>query len=187
MQVISSLLNLQSRLLQDSHSQQMFQESQHRIKTMALIHEKPYQSEHLTNIDFTDYVRTLAHDLYRSYGISTGNIQLTIDIEHVSFGIDTAIPCGLIINELVSNSLKHAFPGGTGLITIDMKEQPEGVYTLMIGDDGIGIPEDFDITTSDSLGLQLVKGLVEEQLAGELEMHNEQGTTWKIIFQKENS
>jgi PAS domain S-box-containing protein len=187
MQVISSLLNLQSRLLQDTHSQQMFQESQHRIKTMALIHEKLYQSEHLTNIDFTDYVRTLAHDLYRSYGISTGNIQLTIDIEHVSFGIDTAIPCGLIINELVSNSLKHAFPGGTGLITIDMKEQPEGVYTLMIGDDGIGIPEDFDITTSDSLGLQLVKGLVEEQLAGELEMHNEQGTTWKIIFQKENS
>ena len=184
MQVISSLLNLQINLVQDQHSQMLFKESQHRIKSMALIHEKLYQSENLTNIDFNDYVKTLVHNLYASYRISAGHIQFMIEVGNVSFGIDTAIPCGLIINELVSNSLKHAFPDGIGIITIDMEEQPEGVYTLRISDDGIGIPEGLDLDTSDTLGQQLVKGLVEEQLNGKLEMHNEHGIIWKITFQK---
>ncbi len=184
MQVISSLLNLQANLVQDKRSHFMFQESQYRIKSMALIHEKLYQSENLTHIDFNDYAKTLVHNLYISYKTSAGNILFTIDVEPVSFDIDTAIPCGLIMNELVSNSLKYAFPGGSGTITIDMKEKSDGVYTLMIGDDGIGMPEDLDIAASDTLGLQLVKGLVEEQLEGTLELRNTQGTIWKITFQK---
>ncbi|MCP4400351.1 MAG: PAS domain S-box protein [bacterium] len=184
MQVISSLLNLQANLVQDKRFQFMFQESQYRIKSMALIHEKLYQSKNLTHIDFNDYVKTLAHNLYISYRTSVGNILFTIDVEPVSFDIDTAIPCGLIMNELVSNSLKYAFPGGSGTITIDMKEKSDGVYTLTIGDDGIGMPEDLDIAASDTLGLQLVKGLVEEQLEGTLELRNTQGTIWKITFQK---
>jgi len=102
--------------------------------------------------------------------------------------IDTAIPCGLIINELVSNSLKHAFSGGTGTITIAMEEKPEGVYTLMISDDGIGIPENLDIETSDTLGLQLVRGLVEEQLDGTFELQRDPpGTCWCVVFREQQN
>jgi len=184
LQVISSLLNLQASLLEDEHSRSLFQESQYRVKTMALIHEKLYQSESLRTIGFQEYVRSLASDLYASYHPLSGTVELVIDVADIHLDIDTAIPCGLIINELVSNSLKHAFPGGTGTMTITMAEQSEGVYTLMISDDGIGIPEDLDIETSGTLGLQLVKGLVEEQLEGTLDLQSIQGTSWSIRFQK---
>jgi len=184
LQVISSLLNLQASLLEDEHSRSLFQESQYRVKTMALIHEKLYQSESLRTIGFQEYVRSLASDLYASYHPLSGTVELVIDVADIHLDIDTAIPCGLIINELVSNALKHAFPGGTGTMTITMAEQSEGVYTLMISDDGIGIPEDLDIETSGTLGLQLVKGLVEEQLEGTLDLQSIQGTSWSIRFQK---
>jgi two-component sensor histidine kinase len=184
MQVISSLLNLQSNLLPNERAQKMFQESQDRIKSMALIHEKLYHTENLTNIDFNDYIWTLTKALYASYGTVSGKIRFTIAVEAVHLDIDTAIPCGLIINELISNSLKYAFPGGTGTITITMTERSDGVYTLLISDDGIGVPADLAIETCETLGLQLVKGLVEEQLEGTLERCNTHGTTWTITFRK---
>ena len=151
---------------------------------MTLIHEKLYQSDNITNIDFPEYVKTLVRHVYTSYGSSLEQIRLTLTIARLNFDIDTAIPCGLIINELVSNSLKHAFPDGVGTLAIDMRAQSEGAYVLVIGDNGIGMPDELDLERIDSLGLQLVKGLVEDQLDGELERHSEQGTTWTIRFQK---
>ena len=162
----------------------MLKESQNRIKSMALIHEKLYQSDNITNIDFTEYVKTLVRHVYASYGSSLEQIGLTMTVVRVNFDIDTAIPCGLIINELVSNSLKHAFPDGVGTLAIDMREPSEGTCVLVIGDNGVGMPDELDIENIGSLGLQLVKGLVEDQLDGELEMHSEHGTTWTIRFQK---
>jgi two-component sensor histidine kinase/HAMP domain-containing protein len=184
MQVISSLLNLQANLLQDNRVRDLFKESQSRIKTMALIHEKLYQSEDLTNIDFKEYTQTLVHDLYRSYVSSPDKIRFVIEVGKVEFDIDTAIPCGLIMNELVSNALKYAFPEGIGIITIALDAKSEGMYELVISDNGVGLSEEFDLDTMNSLGLHLVKGLAEEQLEGELEIHRNQGTTFRIRFQK---
>ncbi len=162
MQVISSLLNLQANLLQDNCVRDLFRESQYRIKTMVLIHEKLYQSEDLTNIDFKEYTQALVHDLYRSYVFLPSKIQFMIEVGKVEFDIDTAIPCGLIMNELVSNALKYAFPEGIGMITIALNAKSEGMYELVISDNGVGIPEELDLDTMNSLGLHLVKGLVEE-------------------------
>jgi PAS domain S-box-containing protein len=183
MQVISSLLNLQATLLPDEESRMMFRESQQRIKAMALIHERLYQSENLMNIHFNEYVSHLVHDLYGSYGGPISRIEFTLDIAEVQLELDTAIPCGLIVNELVSNAIKHAFPDETGTVTIRLQRCPEHLYELIIQDDGIGIPEFLDINQLDSLGLQLVKGLVEEQLDGILKLEqNVPGTRWIIRF-----
>ena len=184
LQVISSLLNLQSRLIPDETSKAMFTESMNRVKAMALIHERLYQSKDITNIDFNEYVRALVSELYASYMISTNKIKTKILIEDVDFTIDTAIPCGLIINELFSNSLKYAFPNDkNGTISIKLLKKADFNYELIIGDDGIGLPKKVDIRKSGSLGLRLVFGLAEEQLAGDLKINQENGTEFVINFQ----
>jgi two-component sensor histidine kinase/HAMP domain-containing protein len=180
MQVISSLLNLQSGYVSNLQDLVLFRESQNRVKSMALIHEKLYRSESLARIDFGEYVRDLSRTIIRTYN-PTG-VVLEIDVEGIFLGVDTAIPCGLIINELVSNSLKYAFPGeGRGRVFIQMASQQEGEVVLFAGDDGIGLPSDIDFRKSNTLGLQLVFMLT-QQLGGTIELQSEQGAAFKIVF-----
>lgn len=186
LQVISSLLNLQARTLSAECGRSAFDESQHRIKAMALIHEKLYQSESLTRIDFKDYTTALVRHLRTSYGVGTQAIRFDVQVDQVDLTIDLAIPCGLIINELVSNAFKYAFPQGQGTIKIALTKTAAGLYEFMISDDGVGMPEDLNLDRLDSLGLQLVRGLAEEQLEGMLHLTRHPGTTWRIEFPAAN-
>ncbi len=185
MQVISSLLRLQSRNVKDEQQIEMLKESQNRIKAMALIHEKLYRSKDLANIDFNDYIKNLVNDLFLSYKVSTGKVALKMNIETVSFGIDTAIPCGLIINELVSNSLKYAFPKGKdGEIKISLRTLEEGDIELIVSDNGVSIPKDLDFRNTESLGLRLITNLTEKQLQGKVELNRNKGTEFQIKFKE---
>ncbi len=182
LQVISSLLYLQSKDVEDNRTLKMFQDSENRVRSMALVHERLYQSQDLARIDFAEYARNLANYLFRSYGINTNVIQPKISVDDVFLGVDTAIPCGLIINELVSNSLKHAFPDGrAGEIRIELRAGDEGQFTLMISDNGVGFPAGLDFRDGGSLGLQLVNALV-DQLEGTAELDRRGGTAFKIAF-----
>ncbi len=182
LQIISSLLSLQSSNITDPLAQNYFRISQDRIKAMALIHEKLYQSEDLARIDFGDYLRSLASDLHRSYGNEAQTVELNIDAEFMLLGVDVAIPCGLIVNELLSNSLKHAFPDNrSGAITVEAHTSG-GVHTLVVRDNGIGLPESLDIGSSDSLGFTIVNALA-GQLGGTVEIENNDGALFRIIQQ----
>ncbi len=182
LQIISSLLKMQSRNVKDEQAQAIFNDSQNRVRSMALIHEKLYQSENLAEIDFAGYARSLAINLFRSYGISEEVVTLRLDVENVLLGVDTAIPCGLILNELVSNSLKYAFPSNRkGEILIHLYKDAGDKYTLVVGDNGVGIPKDLDYRNTESMGLQLVNTL-SEQLEGNLELHNSGGTRFELTF-----
>jgi len=149
---------------------------------MALIHEKLYQSKNLAGIDLAEYIRCLADDLIRSYGVDSERIALEINAEEVFLKVDAAIPCGLLLHELLSNCLKHAFPGGRpGAIRIDLWSNPEGHLCLLVRDNGVGLPEELDFLNTDSLGLQLVKMLA-EQLDGTIELVRDTGTVFRITF-----
>jgi len=181
LQIISSLLNLQGRDIEDERALRSFQVSQDRIRAMALVHEKLYQSEDLARIDFGEYIRSLATDLGNTYGLSSRDIDLKIDVEDILLGVDTAIPCGVIVNELVSNSLKHAFPGDrSGEIAISFREVA-GQYTMIFKDDGIGLPEDLDISRPSSLGLTIVNALT-GQLGGTIDLGHSGGCEVRITF-----
>lgn len=185
LQIISSLLSLQSSNITDPLAQNYFRISQDRIKAMALIHEKLYQSEDLARIDFGDYLETLAPNLHQSYGNDTQNIELNIDAEFMLLGVDVAIPCGLIVNELISNSLKHAFPGNrSGAITVEA-HTAGGTHTLVVRDNGIGIPENLDIGSSDSLGFTILNAL-SGQVRGTVEVENNDGALFRITFPAES-
>jgi two-component sensor histidine kinase/HAMP domain-containing protein len=188
MQVISSLLNFQTRHITDQHFIGMLNESQNRIKSMALIHEKLYRSSDLSKIDFKDYINSLAADLFKFYAVDADRITLKLHVDKIAFEIDTAIPCGLLINELLTNALKHAFPEkrrGEINISLREKEIAGGIaYDMIVSDNGVGIPEDFDITKTKSLGLQLIKTLVEHQLQGKLDLHRNNGTRFHISFRE---
>jgi PAS domain S-box-containing protein len=182
LQIISSLLYLQSKRIADEHALNIFKEGQNRVKSMALIHEKLYRSKDLTQIDFAEYVRSLASYLFQSYGADPRLIHLKIKVDNVFLGVDRAIPCGLIINELVSNALKYAFPKGrAGDIEISLSLGEAGQCTLRVGDNGIGFPAGLALDKMESLGLQLVNNLV-KQLEGTLEVEQRQGTWFKFIF-----
>ncbi|WP_424358375.1 sensor histidine kinase [Methanocella sp. MCL-LM] len=179
LQIISSLLSLQSGNAGEE-STDALRESQNRIKTMALIHEKLYSSPDLSHIDFGEYAASLTAYLAQYYAASPG-IAITIDIEDISLGIDQAIPSGLIINELISNSLKYAFKDGSrGTIYIGMTRDGN-TYTLRVSDDGAGLPRGLDFRNPASLGLQLVNTLV-DQLEGTIELDNTAGATYEIRF-----
>lgn len=183
-QIISSLLSLQSHYIKDKKYVEMLKESQNRIRSMALIHEKLYQSRNLASIDFDGYVETLVRDLIRSYGVNTAGAAVTTKVENICLNIDTAVPCGLIINELVSNALKHAFPDGRkGEITITFSQSGD-TLELAVSDNGVGIPETIDFRNTDSLGLRLVTILAEDQLNGEITLDRCEGTTFRITFRK---
>jgi PAS domain S-box-containing protein len=181
MQIISSLLNLQSRHIKDEESLGLFKSSQNRVKSMALIHERLYQSKDFTRIDVADYVQNLTNHLFITYGISKDAVKLKINIKDIFLDINTAIPCGLIINELVSNSLKHAFPNGKkGEIKISMRPLSKGEIELVVGDNGVGMPIKANLRNTKSLGLYLVSMLAEDQLHGEIEMDKTDGTTFRF-------
>ena len=183
LQVINSLLRLQSRQIEDRRHVEAFRDCQNRIRSMALIHEALYQSEDLANIRFRDYIKSLTTHLFRSYGVSAGKIRLKIEADSLLLGIDLAIPCGLVINELVSNALKHAFPDRReGEIKISLRSFDENQIRLVVSDDGIGVPEDVTTRQAGSLGLHLVTILVEDQLHGEMELDRANGTEFRITF-----
>jgi PAS domain S-box-containing protein len=179
MQIISSLLNLQSRHIENGKALELFQSSQNRVKSMALIHERLYQSKDFTKIDVADYVRSLTNQLFITYGINQDAIKLKVDIKDIFLDMNTAIPCGLIINELVSNSLEHAFPGGKqGEIKIAMHPLNKNEVELTVSDNGVGIPEDMDLKNTQSLGLYLVSMLAEDQLHGKIKLDRNKGTAF---------
>lgn len=182
LQIIHSLLSLQAEQIQDVQALGMFKDSQNRVRSMALIHEKLYQSENLTNIDFTDYVDSLVIELSRSYMNHPEQIEISVDVRDACFGVDTAIPCGLIINELITNSLKYAFPDNRkGQISVSLQPTMKGEYTLIVKDNGIGFPENIDWQNTDSLGMQVVTSLT-DQLEGEIELSRTDGTEFKLKF-----
>jgi PAS domain S-box-containing protein len=183
LQIISSLLNLQSRHIQDEPSLDMFQESRHRVRSMALVHEKLYRSGDMARIDFCEYLQSLANHLFMSYGVNSASVELDVDVKDVYLDINTSIPCGLIVNELVSNSLKHAFTGREkGRIRIVLQPENKNKFKLLVSDDGVGLPRSLDVLNTDSLGLQLVTMLV-EQLQGTLSIERNHGTCFEIVFQ----
>ncbi|HEY9608218.1 PAS domain S-box protein [Allocoleopsis sp.] len=192
LQIISSLLRLQSRQIRAQQTLGLFKESQNRVQAMALIHEKLYQSSNLAQIDFQDYITSLVGNLCRSYDTRRHDVTFKINVEPVSLAIDTAIPCGLIINELVTNSLKYAFPenqAGEICISLQFGESPLNApldrenFILTIRDNGIGLPQDFDFRNTSSLGLQLMCRLA-KQIGGSLQHNRSQGTEFKIVFTK---
>lgn len=183
MQVICSLLNLQSRYIDDSAALTVFKESQNRIRSMALIHEKLYRSHDLASINFSDYIETLVYELERSYGVNPNQIDLNVNVENVVLPIDQAVPFGLVINELVSNSIKHAFPesmNDNGQISINLIRNKQNTIHLTVKDNGVGMPEDVDFRNTSSLGLRLAVMLVEEQLSGSIELDRNSGTAFYI-------
>lgn len=184
LQVTSSLLRLQSGYIQDEKSKEMFTESQNRIRSMALVHEKLYQSRNLSRIDFSEYIETLGALLFRSFGVDPAQIVLVNDGKGVYLTVETAVPCGLMVNELISNCLKHAFPDGRrGQILVQIRPVPnERIFELEVSDDGVGLPPGLDIEKTDSLGLQLVRTLT-QQLNGKLEVtRTEPGVRFSIYF-----
>jgi len=183
MQVIVSLLSLQAQKAKEKKFSNMFIESQNRIKAMSLVHEKLYQSSDLSNIDFGQYVKSFIDTLSESHGIGAGKILIITKIKNISFDLENAIPCGLIINELVSNALKYAFPDDReGKIRITLNSITEDDFELIVNDNGIGLPKDFDINNIDTLGLDLTKTIVEHQLDGEIKIDRINGTIFHIIF-----
>lgn len=186
MQIIVSLLNLQSNHLEDKQLLKIFQKSQNRIRAIALVHEILVQSSDLSRLDFRSYIRKLVSTLSRTIiGPRHQEIRLRIDAEEISFNLDDAVPVGLIINELITNSLQHAFPRGRrGNISINMRRVDEEWVELSASDNGVGFPESFDFDGAETLGLPLVKGLVEKQLEGSLHLKQTNGTQFTIRFRQ---
>jgi PAS domain S-box-containing protein len=182
LQIISSLLRLQSRHISDPEYQRIFMESQDRVQSMALIHEDLYESRDLGNVDFQGYVSKLMSHLFLSYGVDQSRVRYKVEVAAGSIGIDCAVPCGLLVNELVSNSLKHAFPGeGRGEIGVALSSNHEGLFDLVVWDNGIGLPPGLHFKNTPTLGLRLVSTLV-RQLRGKMELAHGPGTKFIISF-----
>jgi PAS domain S-box-containing protein len=183
LQIISTLLTLQSSQSKQININDLYRESQNRIQSIALIHENLYHSEDLAHINFKAYVKGLITDLFDSYGVDSRKIKLNLKIENVTMGIETAIPCGLIINELVSNSLKHGFSGlETGQINVELHKISNAKYSLIVSDTGTPFPMDINLLSNDTLGLELIKNLV-KQLDAELTFTQDK-KEFKIIFRE---
>ena len=180
MQVISSILHLQSEHIRDPEDRAIFDECQNRVRSMAMVHEKLYRSPNLSSIDFGEHIRELAAMLSHFYGQTARHTRLEVKAEAVGLNIDTAIPLGLILNELISNALKHAFPGGRpGTILVSLDFQPSGKLVLAVQDDGVGLPDGFDLDNTRSLGLKMIRDLT-RQVGGTLILFRNNGTTFEI-------
>jgi PAS domain S-box-containing protein len=182
LQIVSALLGLQADHTTDPAALAMFAESQGRVKSMAMIHERLYHSPDIARVDFSEYVRRLATDLYRAYKVTEEEIALDVDVDVPPLGIDVAIPCGLLLNELISNCLKHAFADATeGRLRVSLRRAGGGRTVLTVADNGKGLPADFDMGAVKSFGMQLVATLV-EQLGGRLEIASDRGTAIAVTF-----
>jgi two-component sensor histidine kinase len=184
MQVISSLLFLQRKQISDPAIRTLFQESENRVFSIALVHEKLYRSKDLSNVDIQDHFQTMGDYLLSTFGTESGRITLDIHAEGVFLPIDKAVPISLITNELLTNSLKHAFPGQRkGMVRISLTQE-NGTWRYLCYDDGIGFPPGLDFKNTESLGMQLVNGLV-RQILGTITMQREEGTGFEIVFKRE--
>lgn len=182
LQIISSLLELQCEYIHDEQPLRLFRESQDRIKTMALVHERLYASADIASISVCEYLKSLATQLVNSYMADPEYTDLKFDVSDFCLGIEEAIPCGLIVNELVSNSLKHAFPERSGgEIAVGCRMDNEGMVVLTVSDNGVGIPDGFDVSRTETLGMQIVY-LLSRQLRGTIEVRNENGASFRIRF-----
>jgi two-component sensor histidine kinase len=188
MQAISSLLYLQSKKVTDKKTKELFNECITRVRSMALIHQKLYRSSDFISIYyFKDYIDDLIRELCVSYRIDFGKVKFDVRVDNISFYIDYAIPLGLIINELVSNSLKHAFPStwkDTRNIAIILSESDDATIKFTYKDNGIGMPENIDPCNTNSLGLTLIKSLAENQLGGTMRFMRNRGVVFQINFSK---
>jgi two-component sensor histidine kinase len=184
LQVISSLLNLQARYLPDPAARAIFSQSQNRVQSIALVHERLYESADLSHVDFAKYVLVLLDNIFDTYGAENRGIAKVIDVGDVNLTVDVAIPCGLIVNEVVTNALKHAFPDGRpGTVRVSLTEGPEEILELTVKDDGVGIPPGIDPRNTVSLGLDLVTTFA-EQLNAEVDIGREGGTSFRFRFRK---
>jgi two-component sensor histidine kinase len=187
LQIVSSLLSLQSGCLKDKQALDSLQEVQNRVQSMAMIHENLYQSEDLARVDFAEYIRSLAAHLFHSYGVNPEDIRLEVNVAGTLLDVNTATLCGLITNELVSNCLKYAFPDGRkGLIRIELRAErrnkdPE--FLLIITDNGVGMPQNAACGKNGSLGLHLVRRIA-QQLGGTLDLRSDAGTQFNISFKQ---
>ncbi|WP_048190433.1 sensor histidine kinase [Methanobacterium sp. SMA-27] len=182
LQIIASLLHLQADSIDDKRIADILKESETRVKSMAIVHEKLYQSPNFNDINFKQYLEKLVYDILYTYGIKIGPIKVQMDIEDINLNIDTAIPLGLIINELITNTIKYAFPQNEGTITIQLKSLTEHME-ITIADDGIGLPKYIKLENPETLGLKLVQNLV-KQLDGDLKLNLDNGSEFKITFKE---
>ncbi|MCX6910486.1 MAG: PAS domain S-box protein [Verrucomicrobia bacterium] len=184
LQIVISLLNLQAVRIKNPEALEAMQETANRVRSMALLHETLYLSESLARVNFGNYIGNICSHLFRSYGPKAAHVKLDLRLQDVATDLDQTVSCGLIINELVSNALKHAFPDGRpGTITVELQATPQGRVTLKVADDGVGLPPALDIQQSGTLGHQLVFMLA-EKLHGTVEVVREHGTVFRIAFQK---
>lgn len=180
LQVVSSLLNLQSRHVADRRAKDMLLECQDRVRSMALIHEKFYLSDDIARVDISDYLRDLTGHLFRTYGVDAGRIRLHVEAARVPLSMDTAIPCGLIVNELVTNALKHAFAQGrSGEVRVELHAESDGRMVLTVQDDGVGLPKEMDLLQARTFGLQLVHTMA-RQMEGEVNVESSDGVGSRI-------
>jgi PAS domain S-box-containing protein len=181
MQVIIAMLELQASYVEDPTVTTVFEEMENRIRSMSLVHQKLYQSQNLSSINFKDYISDLASLLLENYRLTHHQVRLQFDMEDVFVLIDTAIPCGLIINELITNAIKHAFPQGReGEIRIKIRLQPSGAINITVADNGVGVPDGFDFHRDGKMGTQIIYALAEHQLRGKVKFSGGHGVTCQI-------
>ncbi len=185
MQVIASLLSLQSHHITDGKALELFRDSENRVRSMALVHEKLYRSDDMSRVDFGRYLKDLGIHLFQIYRPDPTLITYRFRIADVFVAMETAVPCGLIVNELLSNALKHAFPHGRkGTISIDLiRNEEAGAFTLIVSDDGVGFPDSVDFQDTETLGLQLVNLLV-GQIDGTMTLESKHGSSFTMVFRE---
>ncbi len=181
LQIISSLLNLQLKQTEDNKTHSILTDSRNRIQSLALIHEKIYQSENLNEFNLSTYINTLSVNIFRSFMNNASMRTLNVDIKNDCYAdLDICIPCGLVINEIITNSIKHAFPENQkGIISLTL-ESDKNTLNIIVSDNGIGIPKDIIVEESKSLGLHLIKLLTISQLKGKMDINTENGTKFNI-------
>ena len=181
LQIISSILNLQSATITDQNTLDLLKNSQNRIRSMSLIHELLYQTKDFSTINFSEYIVSISTNLFQSYN-QNKNTKLTLDLDPLFLDLDIAIPCGLIINELVTNSLKYSFDNNqtNGEVKIQLSQKEDDVL-LKIEDNGKGFPNDIDFRDTESLGMQLVVSLI-DQIDGEIILENTSGAKYELRF-----
>jgi PAS domain S-box-containing protein len=183
MQVIISLLNLQAKRVKDPELRDVFRDSQNRVRSMAMIHEALYKTNELSGINLKPYLKNLAAELLRTYKTSPVRVSLNVNGEDVFLDLERAIPCGLVVNELIANSLKYAFPDGReGKINVHVRLNDTGHAVLVVGDNGVGLPHDFDVRKTNTLGLSLAANLMENQLGGKMEIERAHGLQYTFTF-----
>jgi two-component sensor histidine kinase len=184
MQIVISLMRLQSRKITDKKMTEIFNICQNRIRSMAFVHERLYHSDDFAHIRFNDYIEQMVVHIFQTYTVDSKIIGLELDLKDIVLNVIKAIPCGLIINELVSNAIKHAFPKGRkGEICLKFLEKKKDEATLVISDNGIGFPDDIDFRNTETLGLQIVCDLV-QQIDGKIELDKKHGTSFTVTFKR---